>query len=387
MWKKINIENNSTYSISDKGIIRNDVSGKVLKNCIGTDGYYKISLYIAPGIRGTYRVNRLVALTYIPNPNNLEQVNHLDGNKLNNSVDNLEWCDASRNVSHSYETKLNNNSNFILVKDLETGKVTEWRSIKLFCKFLNINLSTLVPLIKNSYRNPVLNRYIITIINEDELFEKSNTLNFGNSVYVYDRISEELKEYPSLSLATYHTGVRSIRDYNGYLEIIGYVFTKDISKIDFEKEIDKDKVFKTRETYLLTPYRRYQPGCKLYDYCSQSEFIFQDYNKALEFIKIVYPESKEGTVAGLLAAITKSNDKNTSWIYRGFGIQHISKSLDWEPARKEMIIASLFGNPFEPVYKVATKNGNKIVIGNNELVKIKGDLDILEIKRLNEMVY
>jgi hypothetical protein len=52
------------------------------------------------GAKVSRLVHRLVAETFLPNPNNLPQVNHIDGNKLNNHIDNLEWCSMKHNIHH-----------------------------------------------------------------------------------------------------------------------------------------------------------------------------------------------------------------------------------------------------------------------------------------------
>lgn len=87
--------------------------------------YPYISLTDKNGIQFRTRVHRLVAEAFIPNPNNLPQVNHKDGNKANNHVDNLEWCTCRDNLIHSFNTGLHPNENF----EKEAGK----RSIRVVC--------------------------------------------------------------------------------------------------------------------------------------------------------------------------------------------------------------------------------------------------------------
>lgn len=73
------------------------------------NGYRCVGIrpYIGGRVQRTLRVHRLVAMAYIPNPLNLPQVNHKDGNKSNNCVDNLEWSNHSLNAKHAWATGLN----------------------------------------------------------------------------------------------------------------------------------------------------------------------------------------------------------------------------------------------------------------------------------------
>lgn len=81
-------------------------TGAFLKLNISTTGYYYVSLSIKSMIK-KFKVHRLVALTYIPNPDNKITVNHKDGNKLNNCINNLEWATQAENNQHARNTKLN----------------------------------------------------------------------------------------------------------------------------------------------------------------------------------------------------------------------------------------------------------------------------------------
>lgn len=88
---------------------------------IAHTGYMCIVL-VKDGKRHTYDLHRLIAETFIPNPENKRTVNHIDGNKLNNKVDNLEWTTDSENQLHAHRNGLKP-KNSKAVRCIETGEV------------------------------------------------------------------------------------------------------------------------------------------------------------------------------------------------------------------------------------------------------------------------
>ena len=145
----------SLYEISKNGIIRNKKKGKVLKPSIDSSGYYQVH-FSKNGKSKKIRVHRLVAENFILNPFNKSQVNHIDGNKLNNDFSNLEWVTASENIRHAWANGLckmtdKNRETARLnatkvhskqVIDLYTGIVFD--SVVKACEALNFSYSTAI---------------------------------------------------------------------------------------------------------------------------------------------------------------------------------------------------------------------------------------------------
>lgn len=86
------------------------------------DGYLLVSLYNDTASQ-VVRVHRLVAQAFLPNPDNLPQVNHKDGDKFNNSVTNLEWCTNQDNIDHSWKIGLRESRRRFQVKCVDTGEI------------------------------------------------------------------------------------------------------------------------------------------------------------------------------------------------------------------------------------------------------------------------
>lgn len=97
------------FEISKEGVIRNKHTFKIKSQYVSDTGYYMISVSQNNKSK-PYRVHRLLAQTFISNPHNKPEVNHKDGNKLNNSLGNLEWVTHLENMQHAFKSGIANNT-------------------------------------------------------------------------------------------------------------------------------------------------------------------------------------------------------------------------------------------------------------------------------------
>lgn len=142
MWKDFIYNNQKTdYECSDSGQIRNKITGNILKQTLGKTGYYHCWMKINNEEK-TLDVHRVVALSFLKNPNNYKVVNHKDGNKKNNRVSNLEWCSYRDNSIHAWENGLYNNTSIsvpVLQYSLDGSFIKEWPSFYAAKKGTGIN--------------------------------------------------------------------------------------------------------------------------------------------------------------------------------------------------------------------------------------------------------
>lgn len=129
MWKIIN--NADNYEISEDGQIRNALTKRILKGRLNKSGYLQVSIRF--NNEATFKnqyIHRLVALHFLENPENKKEVNHKDGNKLNNCVNNLEWVTSSENQKHRHSIGITKTSNRKVGKFTKNNQlIAEYESI------------------------------------------------------------------------------------------------------------------------------------------------------------------------------------------------------------------------------------------------------------------
>ena len=155
IWK--DIEDFPNYEVSDQGRVRNKKTGHILSPVPDKDGYFRV--HLGKDIV-TKRIHRLVAVAFIPNVENKSQVNHINGDKMDNRASNLEWCSALENNTHALNTGLRNVSR--RVKIVETGEI--FNSIRECAKFINAKEQNVQAVASGSYNHKTVKGFHIEYV-------------------------------------------------------------------------------------------------------------------------------------------------------------------------------------------------------------------------------
>jgi len=261
IWKTI--EEATKYEVSNYGRIRNKDTKFIRKPFISNRGYLRVGLHPNKSIHvlvykafgNKDKVNLL--------RNRQMEVNHIDGNKFNNHMDNLEAITASENIKHAFKNGLRKDNFRCVLENIEDGTKKNFISLNELGKHLNINNDTLIAYIPRSYKYPILGKYIINA-------RLHTTGNDDRHVYVYDHVTDEVNEYNNLYHTSFATGIVHIsfsKDLkkNSIKYLGGYTFSYNPINANNVNHISKEQAFKDREAIWSKPIKNIHTGIKVYD--------------------------------------------------------------------------------------------------------------------------
>lgn len=199
------------YIVNSEGRVLNEETDDELN--IGFYGWYK-----TVSIKGiSVGVHRLLALAFLPEPDYpVEEldVNHIDGVKLNNSIDNLEWATRSENCLHAYKTGLRTDNVVVLVKDLRDGSIARYYSLQECARAFGLNGAHIHMYLKSSANGNVCRQYYVFIREGQEwpnLTERDiGKFRNGAAKAVISKLEDGSKGiiFESMGVAAEHFGIK-----------------------------------------------------------------------------------------------------------------------------------------------------------------------------------
>ena len=132
------------HTIDETGTVINTQTLNTKATWLGKNGYLHVDIH-ENGVGKKHAIHRLLAQTFIPNPEQKRTVNHIDGNKLNNKLSNLEWATDSENIQHAYDNNLNHQPAKLRLSDYEVilPRFYNGESLTTIVKDFSFSLPTL----------------------------------------------------------------------------------------------------------------------------------------------------------------------------------------------------------------------------------------------------
>lgn len=148
IWKDVK-EYEELYQVSNLGRVKRVKTGRILKGIKDRGGYLLVGLY-KNNIVSKKLIHRLVAQAFIPNSENKPQVNHMDENKTNNRVSNIEWTTAKENSNHGTRNERSSKTKSIpiIATNIKTGDSTEFYGTNECARQLGLNHSNITHVLK-----------------------------------------------------------------------------------------------------------------------------------------------------------------------------------------------------------------------------------------------
>lgn len=206
-WRDIN----ESYQVSNLGRIKSKETNQIKRIILDKYGYQKVVIKDY-GKSTTFSVHRLVAKFFIPNPRDLREVNHIDGDKQNNNVSNLEWCTRSENVLHAFRMGLKKNKKGqeschaipVYQYDLQGNFIKKWNSMVDACQAVGADSGNLSYACSGKIKTCM--GYIWSYeYREIDPTKHERELN-GNLVYQYTKTGELVATYKTAHEANRATG-------------------------------------------------------------------------------------------------------------------------------------------------------------------------------------
>lgn len=152
------------YWVSNYGAVYSSITDKVMKLKTTVFGYKTVALTDVWKNRKTIFVHRLVADAFLDNPENKPQVNHIDGNKINNHISNLQWATGEENIGHAFSNNLMRRDKFnkpVVISKTLLSEEIRFQSIKEAAVFLKVTSSAITYAVKNG---SVCNGFLVSEI-------------------------------------------------------------------------------------------------------------------------------------------------------------------------------------------------------------------------------